>query len=229
MLKFSRLTNETAFYSMNKYALLCLALISLLFLTMCSTAPKQSKKPGPLARKVLSTQGNLGACQHLLNSNNIQYSVIGREQSGACTANDFVALNKSMYPYTEAPRATCPIIAGLALWEKEVVQKAADKHLSSPIAKIHSYRAFTCRNIAGQNRRSEHSYANAMDISGFTLKNGERITVEDDWGKRGPKGRFLRDVRNGSCEVFQMVLSPEYNSDHHDHFHFDMGSWRSCD
>jgi hypothetical protein len=24
------------------------------------------------------------------------------------------------------------------------------------------------------------------------------------------------------------VLSPDYNEAHHDHFHFDMGSYRAC-
>lgn len=214
---------------MNKFLFLCLALIPLIFLTMCSTDRPQSKKLSPQAKKILSLQGNYGACQSFLARSDIEFTAIGREQSGACTVNDMIALDRSAFPYTEIPRATCPLIAALTMWEQDVVKKAAEKHLDSPVAKIHSYRAFTCRNIAGQNKRSEHSYANAIDISGFTLKNGEKITVLDDWGKRSDAGRFLRDVRNRSCDLFQMVLSPEYNSAHDDHFHFDLGDWRSCD
>ena len=36
------------------------------------------------------------------------------------------------------------------------------------------------------------------------------------------------DVRAGACRFFDVVLSPEFNELHRDHFHFDMGRFRAC-
>jgi hypothetical protein len=60
------------------------------------------------------------------------------------------------------------------------------------------------------------------------LKSGKRIRVERDWRKDDPTGRFLNDVRDGACRVFDGVLSPEYNEAHRDHFHLDRGGPRLC-
>lgn len=235
---------------MDKTLRIFLTLFSLAFLTMCSSAPdpKGSKndiipsqinpfadieldeQPGAFAEfKLENLKGNLAACKAALDRSDINYTVVGTKTSKNCVVKDFVALDKSAYPYTVPPKATCPLIAAIVLWENTVLKRAAKKHLKSPIAKIHSVRAFTCRNIAGQGRPSQHSFANALDITGFSLKNGQKITVLNDWGKRTPAGRFLRDVRDQSCDIFHMVLSPEYNRAHRDHFHFDLGDWKSCD
>ena len=43
----------------------------------------------------------------------------------------------------------------------------------------------------------------------------------NDWSDDGNKGAFLREVRDGSCQLFSTVLSPDYNAAHRDHFHLD--------
>ena len=65
-------------------------------------------------------------------------------------------------------------------------------------------------------------------MAGFKLANGETISVLRDWNDPGPKGVFLRRVRDGGCRVFVTVLSPDYNAAHANHFHLDMGGWRLC-
>ena len=69
-------------------------------------------------------------------------------------------------------------------------------------------------------------------MAGFVLENGERITLVRDWDD-AEKGAFLRDVRDGACDLFSTVLSPDYNAAHADHFHFDQAEqgalgWRPC-
>jgi hypothetical protein len=39
---------------------------------------------------------------------------------------------------------------------------------------------------------------------------------------------FLHVVREGLCDWFKATLSPDYNADHADHFHIDMGAWPTC-
>jgi hypothetical protein len=80
---------------------------------------------------------------------------------------------------------------------------------------------------------SEHARANAVDIAGFRLEDGTRISVAADWNDKGGKGRFLHQVRDGACRLFATVLSPDYNAAHHDHLHLDEAQrgawgWRAC-
>ena len=70
--------------------------------------------------------------------------------------------------------------------------------------------------------------ANAIDISGFRLASGERISVLRDWRGKGKKAEFLRAVHSGACSYFRVALSPEFNPAHRDHFHFVRGSLRTC-
>ena len=79
---------------------------------------------------------------------------------------------------------------------------------------------------------SEHATANAIDIAGFVIEDGTRISVLRDWDA-GERGRFLDDVRDGACDLFATVLSPDYNAAHRDHLHLDQASrgafgWRAC-
>ena len=65
-------------------------------------------------------------------------------------------------------------------------------------------------------------------IGGFTLQNGRYIDVERDWGKRTVESRFLADVNRQSCRIFNTVLGPNYNYDHRNHFHLDIGRYKTC-
>ena len=60
------------------------------------------------------------------------------------------------------------------------------------------------------------------------MRGGKRITLKQDWQGSQPQAEFLREVRDGACDYFNVVLSPDYNGDHHDHLHVDMGWYRTC-
>ncbi len=89
---------------------------------------------------------------------------------------------------------------------------------------------YACRNInhRERGRRSEHATANAIDISGFVLADGKQITLREDWNRNSRHQIFLRAVRDGACNFFDVVLSPDYNAALHDHFYLDMGRFRAC-
>ena len=63
---------------------------------------------------------------------------------------------------------------------------------------------------------------------GFTLADGTALTVENGWRGRPQQRAFLRAVRDGACERFDAVLSPDYNRAHSDHLHFDLGPDKLC-
>jgi len=151
-------------------------------------------------------------------------------ENGQCGFSNAVVLEQSLYPYSGAVRATCPLTAALYVWEREVVAAAAAQWLESPVARIEMIGIYSCRNIYGRPgaRLSEHANANAIDVAGFRLENGRVVSVLNGWSGSEADAGFLRAVRSGSCDLFRGVLSPDYNPAHADHFHLDMGPYRIC-
>jgi hypothetical protein len=70
--------------------------------------------------------------------------------------------------------------------------------------------------------------ANALDIAGFVLIDGRRVSVARDWPGDADEARFLRAVHQGACRFFNGVLGPDYNLAHADHLHLDRGPYRIC-
>ena len=122
------------------------------------------------------------------------------------------------------PPLACPLAAALASWEWDVVQPAAYAQFGSPLRQIDHFGSFACRRVYGRREGnwSEHARARAIDIAGFRLANGRRITVASDWNGGGAPAAFLRRVRDGGCRLFGTTLSPDYNAAHRDHLHLDM-------
>ena len=145
-----------------------------------------------------------------------------------CGKYDALTLDRTLTPYSATLSMTCFETASLYLWERHVARPAAVEILGSPIARIETYGSFSCRNIAGSDRWSEHALANAVDISGFQLEDGRVIMVKTHWDNGGPEGEFLERVHDGGCGIFSVTLGPDYNAAHADHLHFDMGDRRAC-
>lgn len=129
-----------------------------------------------------------------------------------------------------APVVTCPVALGYAFWSRHVVQPAARAELGEPVVRVEHYGSYACRNIYGraEGRRSEHAFANALDVAAFRTASGRRVTVVRDFRGEDGRGRFLRRVRDGACPWFRAVLSPDYNAAHRDHLHLDFGRYGLC-
>jgi hypothetical protein len=123
---------------------------------------------------------------------------------------------------------TCEMAAALTLWVTQELQPAAMAMFGNPVARIDHIGTYSCRNIAGKNRRSEHASANAIDISGFTLRDGRKISVLHHWQGVRSEAKFLRRVQLAACRYFRVTLGPEFNPAHADHFHFDRGVFWTC-
>ncbi len=121
----------------------------------------------------------------------------------------------------------CPMAAANTLWIKQMNIRAQEI-LGKRVTTVLHFDTYSCRNVAGTSRLSEHAYANAWDISGFVLEDGTTISVLKDWDKAGPKAEFLRAARDEACGIFRVTLSPDYNAAHANHFHVDMGPSRIC-
>ena len=85
----------------------------------------------------------------------------------------------------------CEMIEALDGWMKTRLQPLAKREFGSPIVQLRSMSSYSCRNAIGYGKRglSEHARANAVDIAGFVLGNGETFSVEPGWG---PIARVVR-------------------------------------
>ena len=129
-------------------------------------------------------------------------------------------------------KINCESAAALALWLEHDVQQVAQEILGQRVASVQSFGTYSCRNIVGNplwvNIRSQHATANAVDIGGFTLTDGRQINVHSQWHGDNAEARFLKAAHGRACRYFHVVLGPDYNQAHHDHFHLDGGPFWRC-
>lgn len=117
-------------------------------------------------------------------------------------------------------------IQALKNWIEDGLNRAVGNR-GGGVASLRVAAHYACRTRNHQPgaRLSEHAKGKAIDFSGFTLRNGEYISVLDDWG-RGANGRILREAHRRACGPFGTVLGPESDRFHRDHFHFDTARHR---
>lgn len=124
---------------------------------------------------------------------------------------------------------TCPMANTFAAWARFGVDRAAQQILGSKLVRIETMGSYNCRNVAGTSRRSAHSTGDAIDIAGFVLADGRRISILEDWTSGSPaERRFLDVVHKSACKRFGTVLGPEYNAAHRDHFHLEYSGNSFC-
>jgi len=135
------------------------------------------------------------------------------------------ALQGGAVAFNATATLDCPMVATLEDWLADVVQPAAQARFGVAVAQIDSMGSYSCRGMNGQRGAplSEHSFGNALDIGGFVLADGRRITLVHDWTRGDEQTRaFLMDVHAGSCKHFSTVLSPGSNAFHYNHIHVDL-------
>ncbi len=127
---------------------------------------------------------------------------------------------------TLSPPATlaCPIVSALDRWVSAGVQPAALHWFGSPVVEIKQISAYSCRGMVGtrSSHISEHAFGNALDVAGFVLADGRKITVVKGWRGTPEEQGFLHDVQLYACETFNTVLGPGYNAAHYNHLHLDL-------
>ncbi|MET0249711.1 MAG: extensin family protein [Sphingobium sp.] len=177
-------------------------------------------------RRLAGLTQDRAQCLALLDRAGIAYSAMASGGEGQCAYDDAVRLTQTSGAIRLAPAVvapSCPVVAALKLWEWQVVQPAAQALLGQPVRAISHFGSYSCRRLYGRSEGdfSEHATANAIDIAAFTLADGRRISVVNDWTGEGKDAAFLRAVRDGACDLFSTVLSPDYNAAHRDHLHLD--------
>ena len=147
-----------------------------------------------------------------------------------CEAPEGVAITRGGAGLRFQPlaRVNCAFALRLGRFEA-VMQEEARSIFKSPVTSIVHLGTYNCRKMAAYpDFVSEHSFANAIDIATFVLKNGRRVEVERDWVRAEqpattPAARFLRRLtrRLYDEQIFSVVLTPSFDSHHKNHLHLD--------
>lgn len=94
---------------------------------------------------------------------------------------------------------------------------------------IMHYGTYNCRVIAGTSTLSNHAEGRAIDLAAFVLTDGQELSVVADWedgvaSPVTPAGQWLRAFTDTLWDTatWHIILTPDYNADHNDHFHVDL-------
>jgi hypothetical protein len=225
--------------------LLDAALVLMLgFVALSSCAPSQDlpwtglaiDQPIGLATgaKLARITDDPAQCQAFLREQGVAFTPApapDRGPEGFCIVEGGLTLDRPEPRLSPArPLMTCRLAAAYLIWMRQSVQPAARETLGQEVDQVDQFGAYSCRRIYGQKEGnvSTHAEAKALDVGGFRLKNGRKVTVEAAWADPGPDGRFIHRVHDEACKVFRGVLSPDYNAAHRNHLHLDVGPYGLC-
>ena len=209
------------------------ALLFLLLLAGCMAGGGQDRRPPPRPRGArpvtlaLPTSRETQACYADLSREDVRFSPLpDRDYGGGCRLIGTLQLIDIGVPVTNLKAMRCGLARNFTAWVDYAVAPAARQMLGSDLVRIESMGSYACRAVVGApgagGRLSGHATANAVDISGFVLKDGHRITIQQNWNGGDAQARaFLRTIRASACKRFGTVLSPDYNAVHYNHLHLE--------
>jgi len=206
--------------------------LAAIVLSGCSVLPERSREPAapaPVRGVAVPPTGEAAQCLSRLGRLGAGFSPLPDRYLGeGCSNLNTVQLaslaSDSAQPLsvTNLGPVTCEVSQAFAGWARFGVDRAARQILGSGLRSIETFGSYSCRNVAGSSRRSAHAEGAAIDISGFVLEDGRRITVKAAWNGGNERERqFLRVVHGSACKRFDTVLGPDYNSAHADHLHVE--------
>jgi hypothetical protein len=126
---------------------------------------------------------------------------------------------------SQASLMDCKTAKALKTWIKRGAKPAVGRR-GGGIKSLKIFAHYSCRtrnNQAGA-KISEHARGKAIDIGAINLNDGSAITVLTGWNQ-GRDGRILKRMHRAACGPFGVVLGPDANRFHKDHFHFDTSKY----
>ncbi len=181
-----------------------------------------------------STPGGDTECLQQLDALGVPWSAWAYSTQTAsgqsCTIEDPVTLHHTINGVTwryfssetaGSMRGACAL--GLAL------HRMGDLLQEFNIREVEHIGTFNCRVIAGTSTLSAHSFGAAIDIKGVITNTGDHYDLEQDWEHdtttpQTTAASVLYELgqRMHEDRIFNIVLTPNYNSAHDNHFHVDL-------
>jgi hypothetical protein len=187
--------------------------------------------PNLLTRyKLMRLRDDPQLCEQALSSSGLRVAPQADSPDAKCPLVNALRVQSGDVALSSSFLSSCRLAVSFALFEHHALQPAAQAIYGQAVTRVEHLGSFACRNVYSREngRLSQHASANALDIAGFRLADGRTVSVLKDWSGNDRDARFLRQVRDGACGLFSVVLSPDYNAAHRNHFHLDVGPWWLC-
>lgn len=171
------------------------------------------------------------ACLADLGEQEIAYTPASSPEAGnpACHVNTAVKVRTIGARLSRPALMSCALASRLVRFEREAVEPLAERDLRRRVVAITHLGAYSCRANTGRSGElSQHAYGRAIDISGFRFADGSSTSIRHDWHGHSAAAYFLHDVARNACRYFSVVLTPDSNRDHYNHFHLDIGRGKVC-
>ncbi len=190
--------------------------------------------------KLARSRAEPARCRAALARTGMVYDLLPDTTTGAgCGFTNAVRLRDAGLRMGAPLPLSCPMALSFFMWEHHVLQPAAQRHFGQRVTGLQHFGSYACRNVntvaggppgegARPGARSRHAVADALDVAGFTLEDGRRITVQRDWSGNDADALLLAEIHGGACRFFTGVLGPAYNALHRDHFHLETGGYSMC-
>jgi hypothetical protein len=147
-----------------------------------------------------------------------------------CTIEDPLLLDPVIHGVSFVPsdveQPAEPLLAscGLALAIEQTAALLAERN----VVGVAHFGTYGCRSIAGSMMLSEHAVGRAIDLAAMRQLPNRVMTVLDDWQidppHQEPADLFLHELAQDLFDrnVFNIILTPNFNADHRDHLHLDL-------
>ena len=168
----------------------------------------------------------LGECVRLLAPTGADIELSKPISNGQCGTPAPVVLKRvSGVEFIPPAVVNCRVAAKVHEWINDSLQPLAREMLGARVTRIITASAYMCgQRIGSSNQRlSEHSFANALDISAFVITDGRSIDVLTGWGQTardrqaqatdmaggGGDARPLRDIApSEGSKTKELAVSP---------------------
>lgn len=213
--------------------------LALILLAGCSARvpapPRQAATP-VLPPTILDAEQ---ACLVELRNGRVQYEPLQSfETDQGCGIANPVRVTAASVPWNRPAILSCRLATQVQRYEIELVQPIALRHFGQTVRRIHHAGTYDCRAKRTQQVRagggsrggslSEHAKGRAIDITAFELADGSLVSVKNHWKAGGARQAFLHELAKASCGMFNVVLTPNHDYLHRDHFHLDIGPYTRC-
>lgn len=179
--------------------------------------------------KLARLRRNPAYCRAALESSPLDYlPVADMSRDSGCVLVDAVRIARSSVTFNSSFLASCPLAVAYAMFEHHSLQPLARRYFAQPATGVTHWGSYACRNIRGSERRSDHASAAALDLAAVSLADGRSIWIGRDWADKDAaeddrNAAFLHALHDGACRFFNVVLGPDFDAAHRDHFHLGMG------
>jgi hypothetical protein len=178
--------------------------------------------------------GGSTGCRSQLSALGLNWTAAGTNRGIADSIRVASPIRGVAFRYV-ASSSTSPILGNCAFFVK--LAAAADKMKAWGVAEFTHIGTYNYRTIAGSSKLSQHALGMAIDIAGFRTTGGVYYSINNN-------AHFVKNTSSGTCtqarttagdklfkgwacdvkaaDIFNIMLTPNYNTAHRDHFHIDL-------